>query len=38
MIKILLPTDGSLRALDAVHHAIKLVSSGLKAQFVVANV
>lgn len=38
MIKILLPTDGSLRALDAVHHAIKLVGSGLKAQFVVANV
>ena len=38
MIKILLPTDGSLRALDAVRHAIRLVGSGLRAQFVVANV
>ena len=38
MLKILIPTDGSERSLDAVHHAIKLVASGLKAQFVVANV
>lgn len=38
MLKILLPTDGSNRSLDAVHHAIHLVSCGLKAHFVVANV
>lgn len=38
MIKILLPTDGSVRSLDAVHHAIHLVACGLKARFVVANV
>ena len=38
MIKILLPTDGSLRSLDAVHHALHLVDCGLKARFVVANV
>ena len=38
MIKILLPTDGSPRSLDAVHHAVHLVTCGLKARFVVANV
>jgi len=38
MLKILLPTDGSPRSLDAVHHAIHLVTCGLKARFVVANV
>lgn len=38
MIKILLPTDGSTRSLDAVHHAVHLVACGLKARFVVANV
>ena len=38
MIKILLPTDGSPRSLDAVHHALYLVSCGLKARFVGANV
>ena len=38
MLKILLPTDGSTRSLDAVHHALQLVGRGLKAQFVVANV
>lgn len=38
MLKILLPTDGSPRSLDAVHHAIHLVACGLKARFVVANV
>ena len=38
MIKILLPTDGSDRSLDAVRHAIHLVACGLKARFVVANV
>lgn len=38
MIKILVPTDGSPRSLDAVHHALHLVSCGLKARFVVANV
>jgi nucleotide-binding universal stress UspA family protein len=38
MLKVLLPTDGSTRSLDAVRHAIELVGSGLKAQFVVANV
>lgn len=38
MLKILLPTDGSPRSLDAVHHAIHLVNCGLKARFVVANV
>jgi nucleotide-binding universal stress UspA family protein len=38
MLKILLPTDGSARALDAVHHALHLTACGLKARFVVANV
>ena len=38
MLKILLPTDGSPRSLDAVHHAIHLTACGLKARFVVANV
>lgn len=37
-MKILLPTDGSERSLQAVHHALRLVGSGLKARFVVANV
>ncbi|MEZ5707330.1 MAG: universal stress protein [Burkholderiaceae bacterium] len=38
MIKILLPTDGSTRSLDAVRHAIHLIHCGLKARLVVANV
>lgn len=38
MIKILLPTDGSPRSLDAVHHALHWVACGLKARFVIANV
>lgn len=38
MLKILLPTDGSTRSLDAVHHALQLVTKGLQAEFVVANV
>ena len=38
MIKILIPVDGSEHALLAVRHAMRLVSAGLKAQFVVANV
>jgi nucleotide-binding universal stress UspA family protein len=37
-MKILLPVDGSLLALEAVHHAIRLVRDGLKAEFVLANV
>ena len=37
-MKILLPVDGSLLALEAVHHAIRLVRDGLKADFVLANV
>ncbi|MBE0586653.1 MAG: universal stress protein, partial [Hydrogenophaga sp.] len=38
MIKILIPVDGSEHALLAVRHALRLVSAGLKARFVVANV
>ncbi len=38
MIKILIAIDGSELALDAVAHALQLVRSGLKAQFVLANV
>lgn len=38
MLKILIPVDGSKQALLAVHHALRLVGSGLKARFVVANV
>jgi len=38
MLKILIPTDGSAHAMQAVHHALHLVGSGLKARFVVANV
>lgn len=38
MMKILLPVDGSEVALAAVRHAIRLVSEGLQATFVVANV
>ena len=38
MINILIPVDGSEHALLAVHHALRLVSAGLKARFVVANV
>jgi nucleotide-binding universal stress UspA family protein len=37
-MKILLPVDGSPLALEAVHHAIRLVRDGLKASFVLANV
>jgi len=37
-MKILLPVDGSPLALEAVHHAIRLVRDGLKASFVIANV
>jgi nucleotide-binding universal stress UspA family protein len=35
---ILLPVDGSELALDAVHHALRLVQAGLQANFVLANV
>ena len=38
MLKILIPVDGSPEALVAVYHALHLVSQGLRAQFVVANV
>ncbi len=38
MFKILIPTDGSMRALLAAQHALLLVSKGLHARFVVANV
>jgi hypothetical protein len=37
-MKILLPVDGSPLALEAVHHAIRLVRDGLQASFVLANV
>ena len=37
-MKILLPVDGSLHALQAVKHALALVRAGLKAEFVLANV
>ncbi len=38
MIKILIPVDGSTQSMLAAYHAMRLVSSGLKARFVVANV
>ena len=38
MLKILIPTDGSAAALFAAKHALLLVSKGLHARFVVANV
>lgn len=38
MIKILIPVDGSAQSMHAAYHAMRLVSSGLKARFVVANV
>ncbi|RQP22527.1 universal stress protein [Piscinibacter terrae] len=37
-MNILLPVDGSDLSLEAVHHAIRLVREGLKADFVLANV
>jgi nucleotide-binding universal stress UspA family protein len=37
-MNILLPVDGSPLSLEAVHHAIRLVREGLKADFVLANV
>jgi nucleotide-binding universal stress UspA family protein len=37
-MKILLPIDGSEASLDAVRHALRLVHSGLRAGFVLANV
>jgi nucleotide-binding universal stress UspA family protein len=37
-MKILLPIDGSLPALQAVRHAIGLVEHGLRASFVLVNV
>ena len=37
-MKILLPVDGSENALEAVRHALQLVSDGLRASFVLANV
>ena len=37
-MKILLPVDGSEGALAAVRHALALVASGLRAEFVLANV
>lgn len=38
MMKILLPSDGSELALDAVRHALRLVRGGLRASFVLVNV
>ena len=38
MLTILLPTDGSERALDAVRHVVKLAEQGLKLSVVLANV
>ncbi|AVO40770.1 universal stress protein [Simplicispira suum] len=38
MPKILIAVDGSALSLDAVHHALALVDSGLRAEFVLANV
>ncbi len=38
MFKVLIPTDGSAHALLAAQHALLLVSKGLHARFVVANV
>lgn len=38
MIKILIPVDGSDQSMHAAYHAMRLVSAGLKARFVVANV
>jgi nucleotide-binding universal stress UspA family protein len=38
MLNILIPVDGSPHALLAVNHAIRLVRSGLRAHFVLANV
>ncbi len=37
-MKILLPVDGSDASLDAVRHALRLIHSGLRASFVLANV
>ncbi|MDE2297099.1 MAG: universal stress protein [Burkholderiales bacterium] len=37
-MKILLPVDGSEASLDAVRHALRLIHSGLRASFVLANV
>ena len=37
-MKILIPLDGSALALDAVHHALKLHSEGLRASFLLATV
>jgi nucleotide-binding universal stress UspA family protein len=37
-MKILLPVDGSVRSLDAVHHTLQLVREGLQASIVLANV
>jgi nucleotide-binding universal stress UspA family protein len=37
-MKIMLPVDGSAPALDAVRHALALVSQGLRASFVLVNV
>jgi len=37
-VKILIPLDGSELALDAVHHALRLLSEGLQASFVLASV
>jgi nucleotide-binding universal stress UspA family protein len=37
-MKVLLPIDGSEPALEAVHHAVRLVQGGLQASFVLGNV
>ncbi len=37
-MKVLLPVDGSALSLEAVHHAVRLVRDGLKADFMLANV
>lgn len=37
-VHILLPIDGSVRSLDAVHHGLRLVRAGLQARFLLLNV
>lgn len=37
-MRILLPVDGSLLSLEAVHHVVRLVKDGLNANVVLANV
>lgn len=37
-MKFLIPCDGSPNALEAVHHGLRLLGHGLRANFVLANV